>query len=521
MISILAKRYAAHPFGLIRSAIADRAVTVEREFKFTSVQSDSATAKPHQRYLQLPPGRDRSILIAEKIIGLAKDGGVLCILPDEREVDSLGKALSHLGSDYLKYDSTLSKSDRYRNFLKVRTGEAEILIGTRSAIFAPMPGLASIIIYNENSEHLYERRSPGWNVRDVAQVRANVEKCSLFFIGYSPSTDLAHLIEQGAFEYKKSRAKVKVSVVPQIHGELLPSRALQPIKSALKSGPVLFLSPLKGYAQAIRCAKCATISRCECGGAHQQKSEKSPIECSHCLTKVTQWQCVWCHALRPALLARGVDRHQHEVGILFPGAQVSVSSSDHPILESVSTGIVLATPGMAPAATTGYSAVVILEGNRFLNQPDLRSQERIRELYFAHAALARDGAPIILIQDNGHHIATALTTWNPITAISRELEERRNLGLPPFVKSASLAMEQSEIVKLSNALHVAQEEGRIPASTKILGPIPSGEKSALIITSAIADGEQLVKTLHEFMRRRSAAKKSMPTLRIDPYSLSH
>ena len=218
--------------------------------------------------------------------------------------------------------------------------------------------------------------------------------------------------------------------------------------------------------------------------------------------------------------SRGTERHHQELGKLFPGTSIRISTADHLIEDTVESGIFIATPGMAPRTSHGYSSVVILEGNRFLNQPDLRATERTREMFFAHAALAREGAPIILVQDDGHSIATSLTTWNPLPAISRELEERQQLGLPPYVRAAMLTMENAEITRFKSALLAAQEDGRIPASTKILGPIPSSDKSSLILTVDVAHGDELVSTLHEFMRRRSAAKKSLPSLRIDPYSLS-
>ena len=141
-------------------------------------------------------------------------------------------------------------------------------------------------------------------------------------------------------------------------------------------------------------------------------------------------------------------------------------------------------------------------------------------MYFAHAALARAGAPVLLIQDEGDQIATALSTWNPSIAIHRDLEERKSLSLPPYVRSAHLTMETSEITRFKNALLTAVMEERLPASTRVLGPVPSGDKSALILTVDVHDGESLLLTLHEFMRRRSAAKKTLPALRIDPYSLS-
>ena len=175
---------------------------------------------------------------------------------------------------------------------------------------------------------------------------------------------------------------------------------------------------------------------------------------------------------------------------------------------------------MAPLAEKGYAAVVILEGNRFLDQPDMRAGERVRELFFSHAALGRSGAPVILIQDEGHSIATALTTWNPMISMQRDLEERHSLGLPPYARIAHLTVNVSEVARLKSALTAAREDGRLPSIVKILGPIPSGDKASLILSVDVAEGESLIATVHEFMRRRSAAKKSLPALRIDPYSLS-
>lgn len=520
LITKASRRYAAHPFDIIRSAIPDRFVKVESQFNFTEDRSINPSVPGKQSYLQLPAGQDRDLLIAKKVAALSEAGSTLVILPDTRHVERVHAYLEELKLEHTILDSQLPKSEYYSNFLKVRTGLSKVVIGTRSAVFAPVNALKSLVIYNEGSENLYEQRSPGWNARDIALLRRQCEDIDLYFIGYSPSSEVARLIDEDWVEFKKTKSKVKLAVTPQVHGELLPSRAIPLIKRALSSGPVLFIVPTKGYAQAIRCSKCRTISRCQCGGAHFKSSAQSPISCSHCLTQVSNWQCSWCNHLIPALASRGIERHQHEIGVLFPGTPTVLSSADHLITEVVDHGIVIATPGMAPKTTAGYRSVVILEGNRFLNQPDMRANERVREMYFAHAALASSDGTVILVQDEGHTIATALTTWNPSIAIHRDLEERSSLRLPPYVRAAILTMETGEITRLKSALEGARAEGRIPAETTLLGPVAHGDKSALILTVDVAHGEELVSTLHEFMRRRSASKKSLPSLRIDPYSLS-
>ena len=522
LITAASERYAAHPFDLIRSAIPDRVAAVEKNYNEVlpySAQRQRQSSKKVRQYLQLPPAAPRSGLIAQRIASASKEGGVIAVMPDTREVARLADELTKLSLDFRVLDSSLPKSELYRNFLDVRLSSSTVVIGTRSAIFAPVESLTSIFIYNEGSESFYERRSPGWNVRDLALLRGRLEDNNLFFIGYSPSAEVGRLIEEDWIDFRATRGRVKVNTVAQTHGELLPSRGVPIIKRALKSGPVLFVVPQKGYAQAIRCAKCKTISHCECGGAHEQRSAKGAITCNHCNKNVIEWSCIWCHEKRPALAVRGAERHLHELGLLFPGVESHISSADHPT-QSLDRGFVVATPQMAPQTPNGYSAVVILEGNRFLDQPDMRAQERVREMFFAHAALAQSGAPVLLIQDEGHPVATALTTWNPIIAARRDLQERSELKLPPYVRAMKLSMKTEEISRLAKALEGAREEGRIPASTRILGPIGDGDMRSLILTVEVALGEELISTIHEFMRRRSLAKKSLPSLRIDPYSLS-
>mgnify|MGYP000034059128 CR=1 FL=1 len=521
LIELASRRYAAHPFDLIRSAIPSRVIGVEKEFEFRAIAVLPKKEESHRLYLQLPPSRSRTELIASKVAESRLNGGTLVVLPDSRSVEELSRELEARGLNHAVLDSSLGKSENYRNFLRVRTGEVNLLIGTRSSIFAPVAHLSTIIIYNEGSEHFYEQRSPGWNVRDIALLRNHSEGVNLTFIGYNPSTEISRLIDEGWIQYKRSREKIQVFAEISHHGELLPSRSLGRVKKALSKGPVLFLVPLKGYAQAIRCGKCRTISKCACGGSHIKSSSTAPVSCSHCLTPAFDWKCAWCESVVPALASRGIERHSHELGLMLPGVNIQVSTADHPFQGKIAEGIVLSTPSLSPLAVNGYSAVVILEADRFLSQPDMRAQERVREMFFAHAALASNKGEVIIVGDTSHPIISALTAWSPSPMIHHELEERSQLNLPPYTRVVTFTMESNEVIRFKAALLKAQEDGLIPSSTKILGPVPRGEKASLIISVNVSEGDSLVSTLHEFMRRRSIAKKTLPSMRIDPYSLSH
>jgi primosomal protein N' (replication factor Y) len=215
-----------------------------------------------------------------------------------------------------------------------------------------------------------------------------------------------------------------------------------------------------------------------------------------------------------------MERHAHEIGKMLPGVPVRSSNADSPIQDEVDNGIIISTQAMAPKVSHGYSAIVFLEGNRINNQPDMRAQERMRDLYFSHSALVRQSGLIILIQDQGNPIVTALRLWNPFPILERELQEREDLNLPPFTHTVELTMPKEEVTRFKSALIKSQEEGRLPSHMRILGPIAKGEKSSIVLLSKPADSESVNLLVHEFMRRRSLTKKTLPSLRIDPYSLS-
>ncbi|CAB4535740.1 MAG: hypothetical protein F2602_00120 [Actinobacteria bacterium] len=521
LIRDLSAKYLCHPFDLIRSMVPPRLVTVEKSRKrFVANIGVPRSSKIKRSYLQLPPHRKRQTLIAAKLVELLRDGPALAILPDVREVQSLALELDALGVKYTRYDSSQSRSDHYSAYLDIAQGLSQLVIGTRSSVFSPVENLTHIVMYNEGSEHFYERRTPGWNAREVAIERSRLEHISLTFIGYSPSLEICRFIERKEIAFRKSSSRLSVFDFEQTFGELIPSRALSVIKKSLMVGPVLFVAPAKGWAHAIRCSRCKTLSKCKCGGNFEIKSEKSSITCNHCGIDNQQWKCTWCENKSYALVGRGIERHSHEIGKLLPGVVIKNSTADKPLTEDVDSGVVVTTQSMAPTARNGYSAVVFLEGNRVNNQPDMRAEERMRELYFGQSALVREGGDVILIQDIGNQIVTALRIWNPMPTLERELSEREALDLPPFTHTVEMAMPKEEVTRFKNALLKAQEEGRLPIEMRILGPIAKGNLSSLVLLSQLHNHQQVNLLIHEFMRRRSLSKKALPSLRIDPYSLS-
>jgi len=517
LISLVCARWACHPYDVIRSAIPPRVASIEK-MKWEATFVDRPTASSVREYVQLPAYRDPFQVLAEQISKVRGSGSILVIVPDNRSVLRLVKHFP----EALVLDSDLPRSERYQNFLRARTTSAQVIIGTRSAIFVDSPDLSSIVIFNESSEQFFEVRSPGWNARDIAILRARNENTAIYCVGYSPSAEVARLIDIGWFVFKAAKEKVRVETFQQEFSELLPGRIIGELRRLVKQGPILFIAPRKGYSQSISCSNCRNISTCACGGRLEKRSATAAISCSLCANTYSEWACQYCSGLKPFLLNRGSERFAQEIGVALPGVLITLCEAEKLIDDfQVSTGIVIATPGSAPMSAHGYAAVVILDGEKLLNQSDLRAQERAREIFFTHAALLNASGVALLVINHSNPIIGALASWKPSLISRRELQERAEVSLPPFVRSISLDIDSAESATLVRALNKSRDEGRLPGSTRILGPSTlSSSAHRILLLAPLADGEALVLLMHEFQRRRSATRKKLATLRIDPYSLS-
>jgi len=517
LIEAVALRWAAHPYDILRSAIPPRVASVDKQ-SFVEMKVRQSANKAKRTYIQIPPVLNRFDFISSMIATSSTKGSTLIVAPDTNSANRLHKMIKNS----ILLDSSLERSERYGNFLRIRNGENLIVIGTRSAIFAPLADLTSIFVIDEGSENHYEARTPGWNARDVAIVRSMRANISLNFVGYSPSSEIARLIESKWMDYSSSKSRVSVASFQQTHGELLPSRLMSEIRKAMKVGPILFISPRKGYSHAITCSKCRNIAMCECGGKLSQKSVQSSVSCVICAQSTSEWKCTWCQGTTPFLLGRGSDRFAYEIGAAFPGTHIVQSSAESMIDQyDEGSGFVISTPGAAPQAHNGYSMVVILEGERFFSQSDIRAHERSREIFFSNAALASQSGSVALVMSADHPVIGALSAWKPSLISQRELRERLEVHLPPFSRAVTLDSASSESQSLLRGLKKSQEDGRLPASTTILGPSQlKADTDRIVILTPLSDGEELISLLHEFQRRRSSSKKTLASIRIDPYSLS-
>jgi primosomal protein N' (replication factor Y) (superfamily II helicase) len=520
LIEIACSRWLAHPYDFLRSAIPPRAAGVDKGFSETRQTSQVKNGrKSSVTFIHVQPHEDPIAKLAEFAAEKSKSGSVLIITPEERELQVLAKLL---GDSANIISASLSRTERYKNYLRSISESRLITIGTRSAIFLYPPDLQSIIVFREGAQSHYEPRSPGWNTREIALLRGQESGCDLFFVGFSPSLETGLAIEKGETKFLSKSNRLKVSNFESVNGELLPNRIFSPIRRALKEGPVLFLVPRKGYANSLMCKKCRNLSVCTCGGKMSKGKANSAPECVLCGKRYPSLKCQWCQSDAMIMLGRGGERHTEEIGRAFPNHPTYFSSAENPISDLPnSSALVISTAGMEPRVPGGYASVVLLEGDSFFSYSDLRAQERARETFFGAASMVSKKGEVLTVVNSSNAISSALAQWSPKTLLLRELAERQEVGFPPFSRCVAIEIDSSEATTIVAGLKKALLEKRLPSSAKVLGPTQSSAgKSRILITADLPDSQGLLTFLGAYIRHRAINKKKSISYRVDPYSLT-
>ena len=168
--------------------------------------------------------------------------------------------------------------------------------------------------------------------------------------------------------------------------------------------------------------------------------------------------------------------------------------------------LVIATTGTEPWAEGGYAAVLLLDADLQAARVALRAGEETARRWFAAAALVRPHAPVVITADAGLPVVQALIRWDPAWLAARELAERRELGLPPAVRAATLSGEPTAVDTAAQSL---------PESARVVGPLPiaGSDEVRSLITIDRRHGPELTRALTALAATRTARK--------DPARLHH
>ena len=526
-IEMVRNRFGGSFWAVLNSAVPSRVAKEEKLIKSdASINEASSFDSPGLRELigradfgqllskqrlkwgiNFPIATDPNWFLLEIVKLRAQVSQILLIVPDEKDVSTLSAVLAnHFGDQFIELGSHLSKSLRYRNFLKTRYMTPKVIISTRSGVFAPLEKNATVIVLSDLDSSHYELHSPGWNTRDVTLLRDHFT--SLIFISPSHSLEVARLIEIGWLEKKIYKKKNTQRFLTNENANSYVSS----IKKGISNGNVLVSVSEKGYANLFLCSKCRNTANCECGGKLQIDGSKKIPKCYLCQTEYKNWKCSFCADNRPFVIAKGIERTAEEIGRAIPKIAILVSSGSKQI-SSVPSGrhIVVSTAGSEPNGV--YSSVVMLDGEKIFNRPSLRAEELAKFHWFSLLSKASNSAEIFLSLPNHHPSVQCLLRGDSLANAASELNSRDKAKLPPFYRVAVVIGDKPEISKFAENL-------RNDKTYEITGPITiDSYQSKLLIRVKLAEGSLLVDLLDDVIKVQALKRRKIFSIRFDPFDL--
>ncbi|OEY23925.1 primosome assembly protein PriA [Corynebacterium sp. BCW_4722] len=512
LIDVLAERYAGTRSDIYRAAIPARHAKAEETDTSTPWDELGEATEPDlsawsayehgesfvdavvggklaRAAWQVAPGDDWAGALAALAAKVAIDGsGALIVVPDQRDVDRVEAALKELVGP--RQITTLTASQgpqaRYSRYLSVLHGQGRIVVGTRSAAFAPVDKLSLIAVMFDGDDSLVDPRAPYVHAREVATTRSGLERASLVLGGFGRTAEAQLLVESGWMHELVAPREVIRARSPYIHAAgdsdfalerdprakqaRLPSAAFQAAGKALEENrPVLFQVPRTGYIQALACGQCRTPSRCRwCNGPLGLPSggEAAAPTCRWCGRMDPAHVCPVCGSRRVRAVVLGTERTAEELGRAFAKYRV-VTSGGERILDSVEqrAAIVVATPGAEPEVSGGaYGAAVLLDAWALMQRPDLRAVEDTLAKWMGAAHLVASDGEVVVAAEPSLSVVQHLIRWDARGFAAQELAQRRDARFPPAVHVAVVDAPR-------DALDAFFSRTELPEHAELLGPV--------------------------------------------------
>jgi len=478
LVRAVADRQAATASDVLRLAIPDRSVAVEKKWLETQTLQVHSRAKDNGlRYTEIanpvtmstqPAWVSRLIEVTLKQF---EDGfSSIIVVPDFRDQAILATHFSKTSAaaHVVDYSTASPKSSRYDNFLKCLSSEVAIVIGSRSAIYAPVRNLGLIAVWDDGDHSHQEPNSPYSHTREVALIRQSLSNCDLLFLGHSRSTEVQRLV---SIKFLKDVSEpFSLPKIANSDSDIrVDSLAWNAIRNGLQTGAVLVQVASRGNSISAFCGECQR--RAECRHCHGPLwvNEQNHVVCRWCNAVNLDNRCGACSSIKLKFGGAGASRTVAEFGRAFPGVRViEATGVDQTHQLDVGKFIVVSTPGAEPRVVGGYSAVVLLDANRALNRDSLRATEDAVRQWSNAIALGNEASKNVLVGVAGV-LASKFSLWSQVDIAEHELSSRLELRFPPAIRLASIGSSKDLIQKLISDLAEMSDY-------EILGPIPINER---------------------------------------------
>jgi primosomal protein N' (replication factor Y) (superfamily II helicase) len=400
--------------------------------------------------------------------------------------------------------SALSDVERAREWWRLRNGEARVVVGTRSAIFAPLENVGLIIVDEEQENSYKQEETPRYHGRDVAIVRAKMEGAVAVLGSATPSMETYHHARNGKYELLTLASRVaerplaSVEIV-DLREEFQQTHQTSPISAALHAGiqecltsgtQALVLINRRGYSWSVLCRSCGASVQCvNCSISMTHHKQRNRLECHYCgsiqqIPKV----CPKCQSKYVYFFGEGSEHLEERLRKEFPGARIARLDRDtartkrqyQEMLGAFASGaldVLVGTQMLAKGHDFQRVTLVgVVGADSSLSLPDFRAAERTFQLLTQVAGRAGRGElkGRVLIQTfyPEHYAIQDAVKQDYAAFFERELHFRRMMAYPPFTSLANVIVRDTSLekaIRWSRQLseYFSPHDG---SSVRVLGP---------------------------------------------------
>ncbi|MDR0317120.1 MAG: primosomal protein N' [Lactococcus lactis] len=488
--------------------------------KFEDVENDSAkilNSEQNAAYEKIIASSDKPFLL-EGITGSGKTevylqtidhflklGKTAIMLVPEISLTPqiTNRFIARFGDKVAIMHSGLSDGEKYDEWRKIKSGKAQVVVGARSAIFAPVENLGIIIIDEEHETSYKQDSSPRYHARDIALLRAKWHGARLVLGSATPSLETRARAMRGVYELLLLTKRAnEAAILPEIkiidmRSEISDQSAnfsqslLTKIKEKIdKDEQVILMLNRRGYSSFVMCRECGFVVDCpNCDISLTLHMDTRTLNCHYCghVEGIPQ-TCPNCHSRKIRYYGSGTQKVEEELREIMPEARVlrmdvdttRTKNAHEKILEKFGNheaDILLGTQMIAKGLDfPNVTLVGVINADTGLNLPDFRASERSFELLMQVAGRAgrADKKGEVLIQTfNPHHYAIEMTkTQDYEKFYEMEMRFRRELSYPPYYFTVQvLVSHQDEEVAIQKSYEIAQLlKQNLTEKAKILGP---------------------------------------------------
>jgi primosomal protein N' (replication factor Y) len=462
-------------------------------------------------------GSGKTAVYAEAIAEVISTGRPALVLVPEiaLAMPLVDRLRADLDAEIAILHSGLGEGERADEWRRIRAGEVDVVVGTRTALTAPLADVGLIVVDEEHDAAYKSDRTPRLQARDAAPALARLAGAAVVLGSATPSVESVGRVREGRYRHaalpdRPSGAPPRVEVV-DLRAELaggnrgLLSAALSTALQSLPPGErAILVINRRGTASVVVCRDCGHVQRCpECDLALVYHQAGVTLRCHHCGTaSPLASRCPICRSPRIRYLGGGTQRVEEEVRAAFPHLRVGRLDRDvaehkgavERILDAFAEGrldVLVGTSLVAKGLDIPEVTLVgVVSADIALNLPDERAAERTYQLLTQAVGRAgrgeMPGLAIIQTYQPDHPAIQAVATGDAAAFYDAELEVRRRFGSPPFGRLVKLTVglpdhlaAEQEASAMADRLRAAAAS-RTPASSAgsvpsvaILGPAPA------------------------------------------------